>query len=290
MWWWSLFGCPAPSTPIGVTLVDGQVIVGEVTTDVLQLKGAYGEVSVPLGDVGMVLPVEGQGLADSGGHVTVWLRNGSELRGQWTEPELEMSFLVGGAMHPIEVPTPQLQALQLRASEAWPAGDSYRVKTTHGDDFLVDPQATTITVKSELGSFGVTLAECTSVGPIGAPTGPWRFVLETGTVLIGAPAEKTLTFALPMGPGTLDVPLASLVSLSRGGWSEGYYAPSPAVSAPMVIEGSGGQPDQALNVPKEPEEAEQAAQAYPARQVTARPGLSSAGGWFENSRLEAAKR
>src|SRR4051812_11822992 len=116
----SLFACRSPATAVGVTLADGQLVVGEVTTRGLQLEGAYGEVSMPLADVGMVLPVEGQTLADSHGYVTVWLRNGSELRGKWNEPELEMSFLVGGSMHPIEIPTQKLQAMQLRASEAWP--------------------------------------------------------------------------------------------------------------------------------------------------------------------------
>lgn len=277
----------ADPTELGATLADGQVVVGEVTTDRLRLDGAFGEVSMPLGDVGMVVPVEGQTLADSHGHVTVWLRNGSELTGKWSEPELAMSFLVGGAMHPIEIPTDRLQALQLRTTESWPEDGSYRVKTTHGDDFLVDAEKTTITVASKLGNFGVTLAECISVGPVGETTGDWRFTLATGTVLIGTPAERSLVFALPMGPQTIEVPLSALVSLNRTSWSQqgldNQYA-LPVTAAPMAIPESTGSGSTAtlgyLDNPAEP------AQAKAPR---ARPGLSSDGGWFRNDRLEQAK-
>jgi hypothetical protein len=282
--WLSLFACSEPAIPLGVTLADGQIVVGEVRTDDLALEGAWGKVAVPLEDVGMVLPVEGQTLADSHEHVTVWLRNGSELTGRWMEPELEMAFLVGGAMHPIRVPTEKLQALQLRAAEAWPASDNYRVRTTHGDDFLVDPTRTTITVASALGRFGVTLAECVSVGPVGAPTGEWRFELVTGTVLIGSPAEKTLTFALPMGPDTLSVPLTSLVSLTRGSWVENAAPASASVpeATAMPVQGQGGGASVGLDaVDFDRQEGEEG---------RARAGLSSSGGWFRNDRLEDAKR
>jgi hypothetical protein len=279
--WLSLFACSEPAIPLGVTLADGQIVVGEVRTAELALEGAWGQVAVPLEDVGMVLPVEGQTLADSHEHVTVWLRNGSELRGRWTEPELEMAVLVGGSVHPVEVPTQALQALQLRTSEAWPASDNYRVRTTHGDDFLVDPTRTTITVTSALGRFGVTLAECVSVGPVGAPTGPWRFELATGTILIGAPVEEALTFALPMGPDTLSVPLTSLVSLTRGSWVEQSY---PGGAAPAVA----AMP--AEMAPEMPQDMEVPAQPGSGGGPAARAGLSSSGGWFRNDRLEDAKR
>ena len=291
MWFLSLLACPAEPTAVGVTLGDGQVVVGEITTDELRLKGAYGEVSMPLEDVGLVLPVEGQTLSDSHAHVTVWLRNGSELTGQWTEPELEMSFLVGGAMHPIDIPTDKLQAMQLRTSESWPSDGSYRVKTTHGDDFLVDAEKTTITVKSVLGQFGVTLAECLSVGPVGDPTGDWRFTLATGTVIIGKPAEEKLQFALPMGPEHLEVPLASLVSLNRNIWYEqsgSYASPVEALpEAPAQVIAPQADVDMPLNIADLPAGAGGQAQAPKAR---ARAALPRDGGWFQNDLLEQSKR
>ena len=265
-------GCRSDATPVGATLDDGQVLVGGITTPTLRLHGAFGEVDMPLEDVGMVLPVEGTTLADSHGHVTVWLRNGSELKGKWAAPELSMAIRVGGRDQPVSVPTDRLQSLQLQGSEAWPSSDLFRVRTSWGDDFLIDPEQTRLTVDSALGRFEVTLAECVSVGPVGAATGDWRMVLASGTVLIGAPAESELAFVLPMGPERIVVPLDALVSLDRGGWSEtpvpeeGYAAPvvSGASPAPAASEGS--------------------------KLLLAKPGLSRSQGWFDRDQLEYAKR
>lgn len=64
--------CEEPEgTPLGVTLDDEQVVVGQIQTEILTLESAMGPLDIPLDDVGVVLPVEGTSLADSGGHVTV---------------------------------------------------------------------------------------------------------------------------------------------------------------------------------------------------------------------------
>ena len=270
---WALVGCGSSvQTPVGATLDDGQVLVGGITTPVLRLAGAFGDVAVPLEDVGMVVPVEGLTLGESHGQVDLWLRNGSELRGRWDAPELAMAIAVGGRQVEVELPTDRMQTLQLQATPAWPSFDVFRVKTTWGDDFVVDAEQTRLGVKSALGEFEVTLAECSSVGPVGEPTGDWRFVLNTGTVLIGAPRESELAFALPMGPERIVVPLTALVSLQRGGWAP---PPVPAVVEPMAAA---------------PEEAVDGSGLASEVGRRARPGLSSSAGWFDNAQMEDAKR
>lgn len=261
-----------PATPLGVTLDDGQVLVGAVTTDVVVLEGALGSIEIPLQDIGMILPVEGRTLGDSHANVTVWLRNGSELRGAWDEPELSLGLTVGGEEVPVDVPTDRMQALQLRGSESWPSEGLFRVRTSWGDDFLVDPEETQITIGNDLGTFAPFLSECRSVGPVGAPDGDWRVELLTGTVLVGPVREASIAFALPMGPDVVEVPLAKLVALDRSTWSADVVS-TPAEEPAPPLGGYLG-PD----APRA------------AAPVTAEPGLSSGEGWFENERLESAKR
>ncbi|MEQ1502375.1 MAG: hypothetical protein ABMB14_09095 [Myxococcota bacterium] len=282
----ALIGCGSDGTTVGATLDDGQVLVGAITTDTLRLEGALGGIDVPLADVGMVLPVERRTLADSNGNVTVWLRNGSELNGKWTEPELAMAIGVGGRTQTVELPTDRLQTLQLQVGESWPALDLFRVRTIWGDDFLVDPEQTRLTLASDLGRFELTLAECVIVGPVGDPTGPWRVVLGTGTVLVGEVDGEALAFSLPMGPASLSVPLSGLVSLARGGWADqGAPVDEPARSpAPPIAmaeaAGNGGHAADALAlVPS----------TSPAP-APARPGLAASAGWFDNRRMSDAKR
>jgi hypothetical protein len=116
---------------------------------------------------------------------------------------------------------------------------------------------------------------------VGSPTGEWRFELATGTVLIGTPAEKTLTFALPMGPDTLDVPLASLVTLTRGSWVEQSAPVTASVpEAAAMIPSAGGGAAQDLELDDHDGR----------RAPRAKAGLDRSGGWFRNDRLEDAKR
>lgn len=262
MWWVALVACGGgEQIPVGVSLRDGQVIVGDVTTDTLRLEGVFGTVDVPLDDVGMVVPVEAATLGQSHDQVTVWLRNGSELRGRWTEPELAMGVAVGGKRVGVDLPTDDIGAIQLRGGEEWPGADLYRVRTTHGDDVLVDPASTRIELENDLGTFAPYLSECLRVGPVGDPSGPWRIELATGTVLVGPLRQEHLHLELPAGPGQVDLPLSALVAIDRSVWTTPSYA-TPVSSSPV--------------------------EPSPAR---ARQGsLSEAEGWFRNDRLIDAKR
>ncbi|MCO4743913.1 MAG: hypothetical protein KC912_03930 [Proteobacteria bacterium] len=280
-------------TPLGVALEDGQVVVGEIQTDVLRLDGAFGELQIPLDDVGAIFPAEGDRVGDGGGGVTVWLRNGGELRGVWAEPELRLGLEVGGAMVPIDLPVDGITGVQTRGEAVWPDREVFRVKTTWGDDFLVDAEASQLALENDLGTFAPFLSECVSAAPIGDPTGDWRIELVGGTVLIGPLVDGEVTFLLPMGPESVTVVLDDFVSLQRESW--GYSTSGEAeglvqsMLAPVggleAVQGAGAtapNPDVAdrfvdLAVPERP-----------ARQYRT-PALSSGAGWFDQRGLEVEK-
>ncbi|MED5374283.1 MAG: hypothetical protein VX899_24910 [Myxococcota bacterium] len=225
--------------PLRTTLEDGQVVVGAIQTPTLELEGGLGTLRIPLEDVGEIAPVEGGDLAGSSGHVTVWLRNGSELRGKWSSPELALNIEVGGERVGVELPTQELMRVQTQGPQAWPEHEVVRVQTTHGDDFLVDPRTTRIRIDSTLGTFAPFLTECASMTPIsGDPTGDWRIELDSGTVLQGPLADDSMTLALSMGPEQVVVPLEVLQSIERQDWavdyglrSMGYIEDMPAEEA-----------------------------------------------------------
>lgn len=206
-------------TAVRATLSDGQVLMGVVQTETLLLDGALGMLEIPLSDVGEVVPVEGDKIDDSEGMVTVWLRNGSELTGFWAEAELAIGIQVGGDEVTADLPVEEMTRFQLQAGQSWPESQVFRVRTIHGDDFLVDPWTTHVVIENELGTFSPTLSECVRLEPVGDPDGDWVIELGTGTVLIGPLAYDSLNLALPMGPETLDVPLEVLVSIERQDWS-----------------------------------------------------------------------
>ncbi len=206
-------------TPVRATLGDGQVLMGEVHTRTLRLTTGSGELEVPLADVGEVVPATGGQLGEADGRVDVWLRNGSELRGTWADPHLAMSIRVGGADVPVDLPMNDLSRFQLQGDARWPGGPIYRMKTRFGDDFLVDPSRTRLVVVNDLGTFSPLLSECASVAPVGDPQGPWRVMLQTGTVLLGKLQDDRVTVALPMGPSEVSVPLDQFVSLKMESWT-----------------------------------------------------------------------
>jgi hypothetical protein len=235
-------GCAGEQgSPIRLTLDDGQVIVGDVQTDVLALDGALGTLKVPLEDVGEVVPVEGHDLKAANGQVVVWLRNGTELRGKWADPELRLGLQLGGEQVDVDLPMSQMVRFQTPGAEAWPSDSVFRVKTTHGDDLLVDPETTRITVENALGRFSPFLSECRSLAPVGAPEGDWRVELVSGTVLVGPLAHDALTFAMPLGPAHVEVPLANVVSMSWQNWgaADDYLHQRRAPEAAPVTVGEG---------------------------------------------------
>jgi hypothetical protein len=225
---------PSVETAVRATLSDGQVLMGEVETRILRMVTGAGLVDVPLADIGEVLPASAGGLQASEGQVSVWLRNGSELRGTWSDPRLGMAIAVGGNRVPIDLPMNELTRFQLKGEATWPAGPVYRMKTSWGDDLLVDGARTRLVVENQLGSFEPSLAECQYVAPVGDPEGDWRIALSTGTVLIGKLHDAAVTVSLPMGPESLTVPLKNFVSLKLESW--GPPPGPPAYAPPMYVE------------------------------------------------------
>lgn len=215
--------------PVRATLDDGQVLMGSVQTETLQLITGFGAVEVPLSDIGEVRPVEGGALGGSGNHVSVWLRNGAELRGEWAEPELRMGLEIDQRVVPADLPMDQLERFQLQGGDLLPAGIVYRVRTVYGDDFVVDADATWIRIANELGSFTPTLAEIEHLSlELGGdafvePQLDWHMSLSTGTVLIGeltgtGDDPAVITLALPLGPDEVSVPIEDIVSVERQDW------------------------------------------------------------------------
>ena len=233
-----------PGFPVRGTLADGQVLVGEVETEFLWLDSGLGRLAIPLDDVGEVVPVEGGDLAGSGGNVGVWLRDGTELRGRWAEPELSMGIEVGGRTVSVNVPVDTLSRFQMQGGTEWPTGSVFRVRTSFGDDFRVDPEHTRLVIDSNLGQFSPFLSECVSASPVGDPSGDWRVELNTGTVLVGPLADDAITFALPMGPDEVTVELADFVALERQYWSPPTAAQAPeAAASPRPAFGGGASED-----------------------------------------------
>jgi len=234
---WLLFtGCMGSSdgASVRVTLDDSQVMVGEVWTEVLQLDGALGVIAIPLEDVGEVVPVEGHDLDASNGFVTVWLRNGTELRGRWTDPELQMGLSMGNELVTIDLDMNHMGRFQTPGAEDWPDSQVFRVKTTHGDDLLIDPESTRVTLTNSMGTFAPWLSECRSIAPIGDPSGDWRVELASGTVLIGPLQYKTFELAMPMGPEEIEIPIEDVVSLTWQDWgsSDNYLQYSAPATTP----------------------------------------------------------
>ncbi len=264
---------PHVETAVRATLADGQVLMGDVRTRVLRLATGAGLVEVPLADVGEVVPAAREGLQVSEGVVNVWLRNGSELRGTWSDPALAMGIKVGGGVMPVDLPMNELTRFQLHSREAWPAGPVYRMKTTWGDDLLVDPTKTHLVVQNQLGTFAPSLAECRSLHPITDPEGDWRIELATGTVLIGKLQDKSVAVSLPMGPDEFTVPLANFVSLTLESWS----TPTVPVTLPLAREVR----DDRMTV--------EAAPRLQPRQPQSATGQDESGDWFDRGALDATK-
>lgn len=282
---------PQVDTAVRATLSDGQVLMGEVKTRALRLMTGSGLVDVPLSDVGEVVPA-GEKLGVAEGQVNLWLRNGSELRGTWSDPALAMSILVGGGKVGVDLPMTQLTRFQLKGREAWPEGPVYRLRTTWGDDVLVDPTRTRLQVENQLGSFSPALSECVSVAPIDRPDGDWRIALSTGTVLVGHLKDAEVTVALPMGPKELTVPLANFVSLRTEWWG------TPPVAPPAVRHDDIGVPTYPAEVLDHGTTVSEAAPVgRPAGKVVqTAPGVAGgaaprreAPGWFDSGSLDAVK-
>jgi hypothetical protein len=165
----------------------------------------------------------------------------------------------------VDLPMDSLERFQTRAGELWPEGVVYRVRTTHGDDFLVDADASRVVLENDLGSFAPYLSECASLAPVADPSGDWRIELTNGTVLIGPLADSSIGFVLPHGPETITVPLEVFVSMERQEWAEPAALSWTSASAPVA---------------EQPQAAEPPSPA---------PRRALSDTWFENDRYEEYK-
>ncbi len=295
-----LFAHSTDQTPVRATLEDGQILMGEVQTRTLRLQSGVGLLEIPLADVGEVVPVSGGGLGESEGRVDVWLRNGSELRGTWADPRLAMTIAVGGDDVPIDLPMNDLSRFQLQGGTRWPGGPVYRMQTSFGDDFLVDPARTHLVLENDLGTFSPLLSECKSVTPVGDPTGPWRIQLQTGTVLLGHLVDDQITVALPIGPEEISVPLQDFVSLHVESWGPARAA-APPPAPPMerhysASEGAYPMPSAPAGIDETLLSSESVERSTVSTRGRRSPSTAAAGApvaaedvWFDNSALQATK-
>ncbi len=291
-------GAKKHNAPIRATLDDGQVLYGDARTTRLSLASPLGTLKIPLDDIGEVVPVEGGQLGDADGHVRIWLRDGSELVGQWEDPQIAMAIRVGKDDVKIDLPAEQLTRLQTQGGEVWAHGAVYRVRTVHGDDFLVDARESRFTLVNQLGSFTPALADCRSVRPVDDPEGPWRIELATGSVLIGELDGSQLTLAMTLGPESVTVPLASFDSMEQQTWSTAQQITQPRRS--LKATGGGGArrgpsaPAWSSWEDRDDQGAVNASEGAPA--PSAAPveiqvdEEESAGGWFRRDNLQRAKK
>lgn len=279
-------------TAVRATLSDGQVLMGEVRTKMLRLTTGAGTIDIPLSDVGEVSPAEDRPIGTEAGPVGVWLRNGSELRGTWTDPKLAMDIAVGGNKVGVDLPMNELSRFQLQGGEAWPDAPVYRMRTSFGDDFLVDPSRTHLVVENQLGSFAPVLSDCKSVAPISDPEGDWRIELRTGTVLIGQLRDDSVTVALPMGPKEITVALENFVSLRLETWRAPQHGVATSVTSMRddALMGQVYPVEAALASPGAPPPARELRKSKPA-QGGRSVGAPSQGAneWFDSADLQGAK-
>lgn len=262
--------------PIRASLADGQILSGDLMTEVLVLESSVGTLQIPLEDVGEVVPTEAAQLGTAEGKVTVWLRDGSEFVGTWANPEMLVAIDVGGSKVEVDLPMERLARLQTRAGELWPEGTAYRVGTIFGDDFIVDPEHTRLVMENDLGTFAPFLSECASARPVGDAAGDWRIELTNGTVLVGPLNDDAITFALANGPEEITVPLTSFSWMERV-----WFADHVATDArtPIEQDGSGSRGFLGGEASRSP---------APAASPTTPPPVSP-DGWFRNDRLREVK-
>jgi hypothetical protein len=292
-------GAKKRNAAIRATLDDGQVLYGDARTSRLSLDSPLGTLKIPLEDVGEVVPVEGGQLGDADGHVRIWLRDGSELVGKWQDPEIAMAIRVGKEDVKIDLPAQELTRLQTQGGEVWPHGAVYRVRTVHGDDFLVDARESRFTLVNQLGSFSPALADCRSVRPVDDPEGDWRIELATGTVLIGALDGSQLTLAMTLGPETVTVPLASFDSMEQQTWSTAQQITQSSRRLGVLTGGGAGRKSKAAPAWSSWEDREDSAaveaiegQVHPAAAPVPEPAddTETSDGWFQRDNLQRAKK
>ena len=207
-------------SPVRASLQDGQVLQGLVGTTTVALRTDLGTHEIPVGDIGELEPIEGSAMSHSHNRIKVWLRNGSELVGEWADPELTFHIDIDNTLVPVRLPIDEMQRFQLRDGTSWPTEGAFAVTTSYGDDFIVSPKETHVTLRNTMGTFSPTLAEIQTIAPVIGHETHWRIALVNGNILIGSLPEEKIVFALPKGPEQITVPLEHIVGIDRNGWSD----------------------------------------------------------------------
>ncbi|GEM_PF-1609798 len=231
-------GCAGQETldrDVRVTLNDGQVLVGEMTTSTFTLKTAFGMMAFDAAQAGELGPVEGDDVDPSDLAVRLWLRNGSEFVGRWEKPSVTLALTLGGEPLRVDVPIAKIKRLQFKGDDVWSDEPVFRVITASGDDFFVDVTKTQVSLETDIFSVRPFLSEIRHLQPRKKEEGVWRVHLENGSLLNARMAQKEIAFRLAMGPERVNVPLESIQVMARqrvhpsGSASRGSRPPSSGV-------------------------------------------------------------
>ncbi len=198
-----------------VTLNDGQLLVGRLSTRHIRLKTSIGEFEIDTFDAGELGMVEGKNIKQSDNMIRLWLRNGSEFVGRWEKPSVEVQIWMGGDDVTIQVPMSKVMRLQFRGAAVWPTQAVFRIQTQQGDDFFVDVTKTQMKFGNEMGSFSPFLSEIRQLSPVDIEKKQWRIQLENGTVFIAALQQDELQLELDMGPKKISLPLSAIKQMNR---------------------------------------------------------------------------
>jgi hypothetical protein len=212
------FGCTTPlakGPEVRVTLSDGQVLLGCLSTRSFALKTGLGDFDFDSSDAGELGLLEGKNVQQSKRKIRLWLRNGSEFVGYWQEPKIDLLFAVGGEERNITVPIAKLERLQFKGQAVWSQQAVFRIQTKYGDDFFVDVTRNRLAFQTEFGEIRPFLSEINSMEPLDKNNKKWRVHLSNGTVLMAHFKQRSLDLKLAMGPETIQVPLLSIKHMDR---------------------------------------------------------------------------
>lgn len=206
---------PKKGPKVKVTLSDGQVLMGHMSTETLTLKTGLGDLKFDSKDAGELGLVKGGNVKDSKGKIRLWLLNGSEFVGQWQKPEVDLKFNAGGENFNITVPIAKLERLQFQGQAVWAEDAVFRIQTSSGDDFFVDVTKNRLPFQTEFGQIRPFLSEIRSMEPLGKKNEKWRVQLTNGTSLEASFKMSVLDLTLAMGPKKIRLPLSEIVHMNR---------------------------------------------------------------------------
>jgi hypothetical protein len=200
---------------VRVTLSDGQILLGQLSTETFALKTDMGPLDFDSEDAGELGLVKGKNVAQSGNMIRLWLRNGSEFVGHWQKPALDLKLGVGGENFAITVPIAKLERLQFEGAAVWPENAVFRIQTKGGDDFFVDVTKNRLSFQTEFGEIRPFLSEIRSMQPLDKKNEKWRIYLSNGSLLEARFEQKVLSLTLAMGPEKILLPLKSIKNMNR---------------------------------------------------------------------------